>query len=326
MSDSVIVTGGAGYIGSHVCRELNRSGYKPVTIDNLSTGHKHNIKWGPLIVSDVQDETVVQETIDKYNPAGVIHLAGSAYVGESMEKPLEYFENNVSNTSRLLKAVMESGVNNFVFSGSCATYGIPDSLPIRETDKQAPINPYGWSKLLVEQMLRSLSQVSQFRYISLRYFNAAGCSHDLSIGEEHEPETHVLPNAVSSALRGVKFEINGKDYDTRDGTAIRDFTHVEDLARAHVLSLQHLIAGKQSSEINLGTGVGTSIRELASSIERSGYGLKVREGERRKGDPPELVADPSRAKVMLGWSAQKTFDDIVKSEIAWRRKKGGSDK
>lgn len=320
MPDSVIVTGGAGYIGSHVCRELSKSGYQPVTIDDLSTGHKHNVIWGPLIVSDVQEENVVQETIDKYSPVGVIHLAGSAYVGESMEKPFKYFESNFTNTSKLLKFVMESGVNKFVFSSSCATYGIPESLPIQESDKQNPINPYGWSKLLVEQMLRSLSQVSQFRYISLRYFNAAGCSEDLSIGEEHEPEPHVLPNAVRSAIRVETFEINGNDYDTRDGTAIRDFTHVEDLARAHVLSLEHLIAGKQSSEINLGTGVGVSIRELASSIERSGYGLKVREVERRVGDPPELVADPSKANEILGWRAQKSFDDIVKSEIAWRKK------
>ena len=320
MPESVIVTGGAGYIGSHVCRELNKSGYQPVTIDNLSTGHRHNVKWGPLIVSDVQEVTVIQETIAKYKPVGVIHLAGSAYVGESMKEPLKYFENNFTKTSQLLKFLLESGVKNFVFSSSCASYGVPESLPIRERDKQAPINPYGWSKLLVEQMLRSLSQVSQFRYISLRYFNAAGCSEDLSIGEEHEPEPHVLPNAVRSAIRGGTFEINGKDYDTRDGTAIRDFTHVEDLARAHVLSLEHLIAGKQSSEINLGTGVGVSIRELASIIERLGYGLKLREIERRAGDPPELVADPSKANEILGWRAEKSFEDIVKSEIAWRKK------
>lgn len=321
MSNSVVVTGGAGYIGAHVSRELHKAGYVPITIDNLSTGYKHNVKWGPFVEADINNESLVRALINKHSPLGVIHLAGSAYVGESMRDPFLYFENNFVNSSLFVKTLLKEGIDTIVFSSSCATYGLPETVPITETDAQRPINPYGWSKLMVEQLLESISQTADLNYILLRYFNSAGCASDLSIGEQHEPETHLVPNAVNSAISKTSLIINGSDYPTRDGTAVRDFIHVEDLALAHVKAFEYVRKNKKNSAFNLGTGEGISVQEVAQTLSDLGYKLEVLYGERRLGDPPELVANPEKAKNTLGWSAERNFLDIIKSEISWREQR-----
>lgn len=318
MSKNVIVTGGAGYIGSHVCRQLHQAGYTPITVDNLSSGHRHNVRWGPLVVGNINDESLVRSVVLSHSPLGVIHLAGSAYVNESMVSPFMYYENNFVNSSLFLKALLEEGIDKIVFSSTCATYGLPDTIPISETDPQKPINPYGWSKLLVEQLLESISQIASFNYMILRYFNAAGCASDLSVGEEHEPEPHLVPNAVNSAISGTAFTINGSDYPTHDGTAVRDFVHVEDLARAHVKAFEHVRKNKQNLALNLGTGKGISVQEVVTTLYDLGYKLNVVYGDKRAGDPPELIANPAKAKQILGWSSERNFTDVINSEILWK--------
>lgn len=314
-----MVTGGAGYIGSHACKALARAGYTPVACDNLVYGHAWAVRWGPLEHGDISERAWLDELITRYRPAAVMHFAAYAYVGESVQDPGKYYRNNVAGTLTLLEAMRDHGVQHFIFSSTCATYGIPERLPISEDRPQAPINPYGASKLMIERMLGDFETAHGLRSISLRYFNAAGADPDGEIGEDHTPETHLIPLAVRAAQGGAPaLSIFGTDYSTPDGTAVRDYIHVTDLADAHLLALADLLAGGTSAALNLGTGRGHSVREVVAATESvSGRPVPVREASRRAGDPPVLVADPRRAMQRLGWRPQYSdLDGIV--ETAWR--------
>ena len=318
-SKAVLVTGGAGYIGSHTCKALSLAGYTPVTYDSLVHGHRWAVQWGPLVCGDVADGELLEEILRQYSIGAVVHFAGYAYVGESMSRPGKYFRNNIANTVTLLEAMEAVGVGNIVFSSTCATYGMPGELPIREETPQHPINPYGESKLVVERMLQWWGVAHPLRWAVLRYFNAAGADPDGEIGEHHEPETHLIPLAIEAALgtRGP-LEIYGSDYDTHDGTAVRDFIHVTDLASAHVAALEHLNGGGESVALNLGTGRGYSVREVLAAVEDvTGRTVPVRNAPRRVGDPPQLVASAMRARELLGWApCYSDLRTIV--ETAWR--------
>lgn len=310
MTKHVLVTGGAGYIGSHTCKALAKAGYVPVTYDNLSRGNSWAVKWGPLEVGDIQDDERLISTIERYQIEAAIHFAALAYVGESTENPGIYYKNNVAGTLSLLEALRISEVHNIVFSSTCATYGIPEFLPLTERHPQRPINPYGASKLMIEGILTDFDRAYNFRSVSLRYFNAAGADPEAEIGECHNPETHIIPLALMAATdRERAFTVFGSDYSTPDGTCIRDFVHVSDLADAHVLALQYLTSGNPTCCLNLGTGKGWSVSEVldtAKSITNSE--IRVIPGERRAGDPPILVADATLVKYILGW--QPKYPDI----------------
>jgi UDP-arabinose 4-epimerase len=319
---TVLVTGGAGYIGSHTCKALARDGFLPVTFDNLSRGHEWAVKWGPLVVGDIADREALRKAFKAHRPVAVIHFAAFAYVGESVTDPAMYYHNNVAGSLSLVRAALDAGVDSIVFSSTCSTYGVPDTLPIDESHEQRPVNPYGATKLAVERMLADFAIAYGMRSVSLRYFNAAGADPEGEIGEYHDPETHALPLAILSALGGkAPFQIFGTDYPTPDGTAIRDYIHVSDLATGHVAALHHLLKGRKSLCINLGTGHGHSVRELVSSVERvSGKRVDVREASRREGDPPVLIADAGTAMETLGWEPGFTeFDDIVETALAWHK-------
>lgn len=323
MSNAVLVTGGAGYIGSHTCKILKQSGFVPITYDNLVYGHRHAVKWGPFVEGDLADKALLNKTIEDFNVSSVIHFAAYAYVGESMQLPEKYFRNNVINTLNLLEVLKERDIKNIVFSSTCATYGIPDTVPISENHLQTPVNPYGESKLFIEKALHWYSEAYDFKSVALRYFNAAGADLDTEIGEEHDPETHLIPLIIQSALgQRPHVEIFGTDYDTPDGTAIRDYIHVVDLATAHVRALQYLQNGGESVALNLGTGNGSSVREVIAAVERNtGLTVPYKESSRRAGDPPALVAKPLKAKEVLGWEASRSdLDFIVKTAWEWAQK------
>jgi UDP-arabinose 4-epimerase len=307
-SRSILVTGGAGFIGSHACKALNRAGFLPVSFDNLSTGHADAVRWGPLIVGDVRDPRALERAFVSYTIEAVIHFAASAYVGESVVNPASYYDNNVGGMIGLLAACRTAAVSRVVFSSSCATYGIPDQLPITEATPQRPINPYGRTKLICEEMLRDHDAAYGLRHVALRYFNAAGADPEGDLRERHEPETHLVPLALRAATdRHPALGILGTDYDTADGTCIRDYVHVTDLARAHVLALDYLLGGGESIALNLGTGQGTSVREVVQTVERvTGRRPSTLEGDRRPGDPPALVADPSLAETVLGFRPERS--------------------
>ena len=316
---SILVTGGAGYIGSVVCKELSDSGFLPITLDNLSTGHKDFVKWGPLIEADIADTARVKRALEEFNIEGVIHMAASAYVGDSMENPTAYYSNNTGGTANLLNACFQRGLNAFVFSSSCATYGkIQTDRLILESDPQAPINPYGLTKLHCEQMLQTLSELSKFKYVALRYFNASGSEPTMTVGETHFPETHLIPLAIRAALDGSELRIYGGDYPTYDGSAVRDYVHVVDLAKAHVKAIQHILQGGESLRLNLGSGIGTSVLEIIKVIESFGFQIKTQMSRRRLGDAAFLVANPSKAWEALNWRASNSnIYDIIKSSIDW---------
>ena len=320
MAEAVLVTGGAGYIGSHACKALAAAGYTPVTYDNLSRGHRHAVRWGPLVEGDIADRAAVTAALKAHKISAVMHFAAFAYVGESGSDPALYYRNNVSGTLSLLDAMRELGVNRIVFSSSCATYGLPDSVPIRETMAQLPVNPYGETKLAIERVLRWYGPAYGLRSVALRYFNAAGCDRAGEIGEEHEPETHLIPLVLRAALgTAPPVQIFGTDYATPDGTAVRDYIHVDDLAAAHVRALQYLAAGGDSTAVNLATGNGYSVREIIAAVTKAvGHEVPQREALRRAGDPPALVADPSLAAQTLGWRAQcSDLDTIIQTALAW---------
>ena len=325
MSDSqapILVTGGAGYIGSHTVRLLAGQGRKVVVLDNLVFGHEQAIvdKGVELVVGDVGDQSLVRSLFEKHHFKAVVHFAAYAYVGESMTDPLKYYQNNTAEPIKLLQVMQDFDCRVFVFSSTCATYGVPESLPITEANPQEPINPYGRSKLMVEWILRDCEQAWGLRSACLRYFNASGCSPDGRIGEDHNPETHLIPR-VLMALTGEieKIEIFGTDYHTPDGTCIRDYIHVEDLADAHARALDHLASGGESVRCNLGTGVGVSVKEIIAAAEEvTGKQVPIEYGPRRAGDPDELVADPTHAKEVLGWEAsRKDVRDMVSSAWQW---------
>src|SRR6266403_2198430 len=315
----VLVTGGAGYIGSHTAKVLARAGFEPIVLDNLSAGHRCAVKWGPLVEGDLGDSTLLREVIKSHRIQAVVHFAGVAYVRESMRRPRQYFRNNVTYTLRLLDAMTDSWIKYIVFSSSCATYGIPASIPIREEQVQIPINPYGESKRIVERILAWYGEAYGLRWTALRYFNAAGADPDGELGEDHSPETHLIPLAIQAAL-GEKpaLEIYGTDYPTPDRTAVRDYTHVMDLAKAHVTALTHMLRSPENAAVNLGTGKGHSVREVIAAVERtSGCCVPVREAKRRAGDPQCLVADGTKARQLLRWEPHhSSLDEII--ETAWK--------
>jgi UDP-arabinose 4-epimerase len=318
----ILVTGGAGYIGSHTCKALAAAGYAPVVLDDLSAGHDWAVRWGPLIAGDIADRALVMKTLKRFHIEAVIHFAAHGYVGESVRHPRKYFDNNVSKTLTLLDALLDAGVDKVVFSSSCATYGIPRELPIAEDHPQNPINPYGASKLFVENILNWYEQAYRLRYTNLRYFNAAGADPDDEIGEDHTPETHLIPLVIAAAQgRNSAAEVFGTDYDTADGTAVRDYVHVCDLATAHVKALDRLLAGGTSASVNLGTGRGHSIRDVISAVEAvSRRTVPVVEGRRRSGDPPALIANPQLGQSVLGWKPLKSdLRTIVQTAWAWHQ-------
>jgi UDP-arabinose 4-epimerase len=320
MSQSILVTGGAGYVGSHACKALAAAGYRPVVYDNLSRGHAEAVRWGPLVRGDLHERARLVEAMGAHGVTAVMHFAAFAYVGESVGNPELYYRNNVGGTLALLDGMREARVETIVFSSTCAIYGIPDALPIREDAAKAPLNPYGDTKLAIERALHWYGGAYGLRYAALRYFNAAGADSDGEIGENHEPETHLIPLVLRAALgRGEKLQVFGTDYSTPDGTAIRDYIHVMDLADAHVRALGHLAGGGDSLALNLGTGSGHSVREVITAVERiAGRPVPYSEAPRRAGDPPELVADPALAVARLEWQPRfSDLDTIVRTALAW---------
>lgn len=320
---TVLVTGGAGYIGAHTCKRLFNAGFTPITYDNLSTGHKEFVKWGELVVGDLHDTEKLTRTLKEQKPIAVIHFAASAYVGESVENPFKYYRNNVGGSLSLIEAMMSANIKHLVFSSSCATYGVPDKKLIDESTPQEPINPYGRSKLMVEKILEDLSLRNQISYVALRYFNAAGADTDAEIGEWHEPETHLIPLAIRSVNGGEKLQVFGTDFLTPDGTAVRDYIHVEDLADGHIRALEYLMSGGGSNAVNLGTGLGTSVHEVIGSLQELGVSVVYENTSRREGDPAYLVAENSKAVRLLNWKAQKhSIKESLKSALEWHRKHG----
>ncbi|MGO8916475.1 MAG: UDP-glucose 4-epimerase GalE [Stellaceae bacterium] len=323
MSKAVLVTGGAGYIGSHAAKALARAGYTPIVLDNLVYGHRAAVRWGALVEGDVGDRALVAETLRRFDIGAVMHFAAFAYVGESMTRPERYFGNNLVNSLALLEAMREAQVKRIVFSSTCATYGVPESVPIREDMAQRPVNPYGESKLMVERVLHWEGVAHGLQHVSLRYFNAAGADAEGEIGEQHEPETHLIPLIFDAALgRRAQIDVYGTDYPTPDGSAVRDYIHVGDLAEAHVLALGHLERGGDSLALNLATGQGHSVREVIAAAERvTGRRVPRREAPRRPGDPPALVADAARARAVLGWTPrQSDLDTILATAWAWHQR------
>ncbi len=319
---AVLVTGGAGYIGSHTCKSLHHAGFTPVCFDNLVYGHREAVQWGPFIEGDLNDSVLLERVIRDYAVEAVIHFAAYAYVGESMQYPEKYFSNNVVNTLNLLEAMRTCGSRYIVFSSTCATYGLPQRIPIDEQHPQNPVNPYGESKLFIERALKWYEVAHGFKSVPLRYFNAAGADADGQIGEDHTPETHLIPLIIDAAM-GVRphVEIFGTDYPTPDGTAIRDYIHVTDLGDAHVKALEYLLAGGNSVALNLGTGNGYSVRQVISAVESvSGRKVPTRLAPRRSGDPPELVADAANANRRLGWLPRhSSLENIARTAWQWHQ-------
>lgn len=316
---TVLVTGGAGYIGSHCCKALAEAGCMPVTFDNLSRGHADAVKWGPLVRGDLRDRAAVLAALRAHRAEAVIHFAALAYVGESVTDPQAYYDNNLGGMIGLLGAMQAAGLTQIVFSSSCATYGTPDRLPISEDMPQAPINPYGRTKLVCEWMLRDAGVAWGLRHVALRYFNAAGADPAGEAGERHDPETHLLPLALLAASgKGGPLRIFGTDYPTPDGTCIRDYIHVTDLARAHVQALAYLTEAGESVALNLGTGQGASVREVVAMIERvTGRAVPVLEEPRRPGDPAALYAEIARAGAVLGFRPEFGLERIVADAAPW---------
>ena len=318
----VLVTGGAGYVGSHVCKALHRSGFIPVTFDNLSTGHREAVKWGPLEIGDVRNQDQIAGVMQRHQVTAVLHFAAASLVGESASKPIEYYDNNVAGAISLVAAMRRCGVSPIVFSSTCAVYGMPEALPIRETESTRPINVYGRTKLAVENLLTDVAATGAIRTVMLRYFNAAGADSEGEIGEAHAPETHLIPIAIQAARDSHRpLHVFGSDYPTADGTCERDYVHVEDLAEAHIRALRLLEGTGGSRAFNLGTGHSVSVRQVITAVERV-LGAKVAtvEAARRSGDPPRLFAATGLAGRDLGWVATRSdIDTIVESAARWRR-------
>ena len=323
MNKKVLVTGGAGYIGSHACKDLFQNGYEPITFDNLSRGNKWSVKWGPLEIGDILDREKLEFVMKKYSPVAVMHFAAFAYVGESFENPAMYYRNNVVGSLNLLETMIKLGIKNCIFSSSCATYGIPQQVPIPVNHPQNPINPYGMSKFMIERMLCDFDKAYKLKYVSLRYFNAAGADPDGEIGELHIPETHLIPLILDVALEQKNYiEIYGNDYDTPDGTCITDYIHVSDLADAHVLALNYLLDNVESNSFNLGTGKGYSVLEIINTIkDLTCENIPFQVKSRRHGDPPILIADASIAIKTLGWKQKySSIEREVYDAFKWHKK------
>jgi UDP-glucose-4-epimerase GalE len=324
---SVLVTGGAGYIGSHTCKALAAAGYHPVSLDNLTLGHRWAVQWGPLVEADLLDADAVQRALREHHVEAVIHFAASAYVGDSMRDPAAYYRNNVLTTLALLDAMRSASVKDIIFSSSCSVYGNPSHVPIDETHPTGPLSPYGQSKLDGENALRWYGLAYEMRWMALRYFNAAGADAEGQTGEDHSPETRLVPRAVMAAMGSEPaVDIYGTDYPTPDGTAIRDYIHVSDLARAHVSALSALNSGVASQALHLGTGRGYSVREVLTAVGKAvGRAVPHTIAPRRAGDPAEVVADARRAAAVLGWSARESaLETIVATAARWHAKHRGS--
>lgn len=317
---TILVTGGAGYIGAHVCKALAKEGFLPVTYDNLSTGHAYAVKWGPFIQGSLCEQDKLKEAFLLYRPEAVIHLAASAIVIQSMQDPAKYYRNNFVGTLSLLETMHECNIRSLVFSSTCATYGQPQFAPLTEEHPQNPINPYGKSKLMLEHIMADFDAIHGIKTISLRYFNAAGADLDTEIGENHTPETHLIPSVIQTAL-GLRPEVvvYGNDFPSRDGSAIRDYIHVNDLAAAHVSALKLVLAEKKSHAINLGTGIGHSVLEIIEAVEKhSSHSVPVRFEEKRPGEPCTLVADNRLALKLLNWTPQHSdIDTLIQSAWKW---------
>jgi UDP-glucose-4-epimerase GalE len=326
MARTVLVTGGAGYVGSHACSSLKAAGFVPVSYDNLSRGFRELVLYGPLEEGDIRDKSRLAAVFAQYKPVAVMHFAALAYVGESVSEPALYYHNNFSGALSLLDAMRDADIGKFIFSSTCATYGTPETQPISESAPQSPINPYGRSKLMVEQALRDYDTAYGLRSVSLRYFNACGAHPSGDIGEMHDPESHLIPRILMAIGGEIEaLDVFGIDYPTPDGTAVRDYVHVCDLADAHVAALRYLDMGGATTALNLGTGRGYSVREVIGSAERvTGRKVPLRYTKRRPGDPPMLVADAAAAGAVLGFAPKGTdIDRIVESAWAWYAKRRG---
>ena len=322
MAEAILVTGGAGYIGAHVCKALAAAGFLPVVLDDLSAGRQDFVKWGPLYAGSIAEAAVVREAVAAHTIRAVIDLAASIEVAESVSDPLGYYANNVAAKLPFLQALRASGVEAIVFSSTAAVYGEPQQTPIAEDHPLAPKNPYGWTKRVAEQILQDYHAAGGPRWVALRYFNAAGASPDGDIGEAHQPESHLIPRACLAALGRIpELEIFGNDYPTPDGTAIRDYVHVLDLAAAHVLAVRALLAGAAPAAYNLGNGTGISNGEIMACCGQLGINVPHRFSPRRTGDPARLIADSSRARRELGWTpAHEDISFIIQSAYAWHKR------
>jgi UDP-glucose 4-epimerase len=317
---TILLTGGAGYIGSHINKELSQRGYATLVFDNLVNGHREFVKWGEFFRGDLLDCSGLSALFGSRRIDAVIHLAGYAYVGESVADPQKYYLNNVVGSLNLLKTMLLYDVKNIIFSSSCATYGVPAVLPIEEGHTQSPVNPYGWSKLIVEQMLRDFESAYGLHYVILRYFNAAGADLDSEIGEWHTPETHVIPRLVAAAYGSAdRFPIYGLDYGTPDGTCIRDYVHVSDIAAAHSQALEYLLESHTSNVFNIGIGKGHSVRDLISVAQHvTGQRIPVANQKRRPGDPPVLISSGEKCRKILGWKAMSSdLVHIIETAKTW---------
>lgn len=314
----VLVTGGAGYIGSHAVRALRRAGHDPVVFDNLSRGYECLVQGFELVRGDIGDRDAVLRSARGCD--AIMHFAAFALVGESVKNPRLYYNNNVEKALVLLNAVLDAGVRQFIFSSTCAVYGVPETVPVIEGAPKEPVNPYGNTKLLIEKALASYSRAYGLRYIALRYFNASGADENGECGELHDPETHLIPNALKAVAEGQPLRLFGSDYPTPDGTCIRDYIHVSDLAEAHVAALEYLAQGGESQAMNLGTGHGTSNLQIVDEVERvTGRSVPLEIAPRRPGDPPILFADPTRAARLLGWKAKRDLSKITTTAWNWMR-------
>ena len=324
---NILVTGGAGYVGSHACKALTAAGYTPVVYDNLCRGHDWAVRFGPLEVGDLLDRGRLDEVFARHRPVAVLHFAALAYVGESVAAPLLYYRNNVMGSLTLIESMMASGVESIVFSSSCAVYGAQGNAPLLEDLPPAPVNPYGASKRVVEGILVDSSHAYGLRHATLRYFNATGAAPEDGIGEDHDPETHLVPLVLDVAAgRRPEITVFGNDYDTPDGTCVRDYIHVMDLADAHVRALEHLLADKGNLILNLGSGAGYSVNEVIEAARRvTGKSVRAVNGPRRAGDPPVLVADATRAGELLGWRpVRAALEDQIGDAWRWHQKHFGA--
>jgi UDP-glucose-4-epimerase GalE len=321
MDKNVLVTGGAGYIGSHICKELAKNGFTPIVIDNLSSGHKDFVKWGPLIVGDITNKQELKNVFSNFDIKLVIHLAAKASVNESMSNPIKYFEENIYGTNNLLELFLVNNGKAFIFSSSCAVYGEKNKALISEDSPLEPINPYGFSKLASEKLIKYLKLRHEFNFSILRYFNAAGADPDQELGEKHLNETHVIPLLINSVLNKYLFTINGNDFGTPDGTAIRDYIHVSDLAKAHVLALEYNLNNLQDLTCNLGTGYGVSVLDLVNELSKITSNVDFIYGNRRPGDPAVLVADSKFARSELNWEpVNSNLSTIFETALNWHKR------
>jgi UDP-glucose 4-epimerase len=319
----ILITGGAGYIGSHTNKMLSQKGYKTIVFDNLERGHLDFVKWGEFFKGDLRNIEDIEEVFRQYSFKAVIHFAAYAYVGESVENPDMYYENNVLGTLNLLKVMKKYKVQNIIFSSSCATYGIPQKIPITENTPQVPINPYGKSKLFSENMIKDFAESFGLKYVILRYFNAAGADLEGEVGELHHPETHLIPLAIYSALGKIdRLQVLGRDYPTKDGTCIRDYIHVFDLADAHIKSLEYLLGGGSSEVFNVGIGTGFSVQEVIEAVNKvTAKKVNYEYSSRRPGDPPMLVASKEKISKVLKWQPRFThIEQIIQSAYNWHVK------